>query len=511
MKRRILLFALPMVVCGGVSAAAEAQGNATGSQRDIRIIQDNGNTRFVSRIFELKSQPAQDLQPYVKSAILRYNAYSKLQCVNFNDGRGVGLLITTGEDFMPYVEELIRQLDTPGKDAAKPAKIEGTGIARVAYTPKYRAAAEFKQIIDDVIASSEGTSGIDLATNTIFWKDTVAAAQDTLAWVKLIDRPLPQVRVRFNYYEVRESTLRDVGMDYLAWKNGPGVNLLNVGYNAGKLVMHEALTSALSNSLSWGYGGFFFAPAFDMSFIRCLQQSGEASVAADGSLTFVNTPVKSLAHFRQLLQYQQANPDKAPYQYKLIMSTEYQNIAKNSMGRSFIGASFDTDETGELYKNPPVLELVVSNPIICMPGDRSKADADGFMPFPEANTKDVENGGVIFRYKFNFKNVVERGNTGQELSNAASISGGMTLGYNVEKIVGIYEKESEVEQTIGLPVLSKIPVLKYLFSTTTVVRETTYVIITAEATPVTPDMSGVTSASRSTEIRERQQKDFFED
>ena len=155
--------------------------------------------------------------------------------------------------------------------------------------------------------------------------------------------------------------------------------------------------------------------------------------------------------------------------------------------------------------------MIVTNPIICVPGDRAKADADGFMPFPEANTKDVKNGGVIFRYKFNFKNVVERGNTGQELSNAASISGGMTLGYNVEKIVGIYEKESEVEQTIGLPVLSKIPVLKYLFSTTTVVRETTYVIITAEATPVTPDMSGVTSASRSTEIRERQQKDFFED
>ena len=500
-----------MVVCGGVAAAAGTQGNTSGSQRDIRIIQDNGNIRFVSRLFELKYQAAQDLQPYVQSAILRYNAYSKLQSVNFNGGRGAGLLVTTGEDFMPFVEDLIRQLDIPGKNAAKPAKIEGTGIARVAYTPKYRAAAEFKQIIDEVIASSEGNSGIDLATNTIFWRDTVAAAQDTLAWVKLIDRPLPQARVRFNYYEVRESTLRDVGMDYLAWKNGPGVNLLNVGYNAGKMVMHEALTSALSSSLSWGYGGFFFAPAFDMSFIRCLQQSGEASVAADGALTFVSTPVKSIAHFRELLDYQKANPDKAPYQYKLTMSPEYQNIAKNSQGRSFIGASFETDETGELYKNPPVLELVISNPIICVPGDRSKADEDGFMPFPEANTKDVENGGVIFRYKFNFKNVVERGNTGQELSNAASIAGGMTLGYNVEKIVGIYEKESEVKQTIGLPVLSKIPVLKYLFSTTTVVRETTYVIITAEATPVTPDMSGMSSTSRSMSIHERQQKDFLED
>ena len=322
---------------------------------------------------------------------------------------------------------------------------------------------------------------------------------------------MPQARIRFNYYEVRESTLRDVGFDYLAWKNGPGVNLLNVGYNAGRLVVNEALVSALSSVSSWGYGGFFFAPAFDLSFIRCLQQSGEASVTADASLTFVNTPIKSVDAFRELIQMQKNDPDNAPYIYRLTMTPEYQNIAKNSQGRSFVGASFDTDDTGELYKNPPEIELVITNPIICVPGDRAIADAAGFMPFPEANTKDVENGGVIFRYKFNFKNVVERGNTGQELSNAASIAGGMTLGYNVEKIVGVYEKESEVHQTIGLPVLSKIPVLKYIFSTTTVVREKTFIIVTAEATPVTPDMSGSTSNSRSVEIHERQQKDFFED
>ena len=511
MKRRLLLFALPMVVWGGVSATAGTTGAAVAGTRSVRIVQDNANPRFVSRIFELKHMKAQELRPYINSAILRYNANSRMQSINFNDGRGSGFLITTGEEFMPYVEQLIRQLDIPGKDASKPAVIVGTGMAQVAYTPQYRAAAQFKEIIDVIIASSEGNSGIDLATNTIFWRDTVPAAKDTLDWVKLIDRPLPQARVRFNYYEVRESTLRDVGFDYLAWKNGPGVNLLNVGYNAGRLVMNEAVTSALASATSWGYGGFFFAPSFDMSFIRCLQQSGEASVAADGALTFISTPIKSIGDFRSLVEQQRSNPENAPYVYKLSLTPEYQNIAKNSLGRSFIGASFETDETGELYKNPPKMELVVINPIICMPGDRAKADASGFMPFPEANTKDLDNGGVIFRYKFNFKNVVERGNTGQELANTASVTGGMTLGYGVEKVVGIYEKESEVRQTIGLPVLSKLPILKYIFSTTTVVRENTYIIITAEATLVTPDQSGSASASRTVQIHERQQKDFFED
>ena len=167
MKRRLLLFALPMVVWGGVSAAAEATGTASAGVREVKVVQVNGNPRMVSKLFTLKFQAAQDLKPFVESAVLRYNANSRLQSVNFSDGRGIGLLVTTGEEFMPYVDDMIRQLDIPGKNPAKPAKIEGTGMARMAYNPKYRAAAQFKEIIDEIIASSEGNSGIDLATNTI--------------------------------------------------------------------------------------------------------------------------------------------------------------------------------------------------------------------------------------------------------------------------------------------------------------------------------------------------------
>ncbi|MBO7327412.1 MAG: hypothetical protein J6W00_01400, partial [Lentisphaeria bacterium] len=82
MKRRLLLFALPMVVWGGVSAAAETAGSAAAGVRDIKIVQVNGNPRMVSRVFELKHLPAQDLVPFVKSAILRYNSNSRMQCVN---------------------------------------------------------------------------------------------------------------------------------------------------------------------------------------------------------------------------------------------------------------------------------------------------------------------------------------------------------------------------------------------------------------------------------------------
>ena len=111
------------------------------------------------------------------------------------------------------------------------------------------------------------------------------------------------------------------------------------------------------------------------------------------------------------------------------------------------------------------LELQVVNPFVCL----------------ENAGKKGKNGGVIFDYSLYFKAVVERGNTGSELSNSALFSGSTTLAFGKEKILAVYEKENDVEQTIGLPILCRIPVLKYLFSTTTSIKERTYIVVSAEA------------------------------
>ena len=119
--------------------------------------------------------------------------------------------------------------------------ISGTGLMRIAYAPSYRAASQFSSIIDRILSSGAGRAYVNTETNTIFWRDQKKAAENTLTWLNKLDRPLPQVSIRVNYYEMRDSDLKDWGLDYLAWKNGPGVNLLNVGYNAGKLAVDELL------------------------------------------------------------------------------------------------------------------------------------------------------------------------------------------------------------------------------------------------------------------------------
>ena len=153
------------------------------------------------------------------------------------------------------------------------------------------------------------------------------------------------------------------------------------------------------------------------------------------------------------------------------MTPEYQTINKNVLGRTVVGKSYYEDADGSKHSDPPQLEMKVVNPIVCL----------SQVPGRKSNGKD---GGVIFDYSLYFKSVVERGNTGAELSNSALFSGATTLGFGKEKILAIYEKENDVEQTIGLPVLCRIPVLKYLFSTVTTIKERTYIVVSAEATIV---------------------------
>ena len=95
--------------------------------------------------------------------------------------------------------------------------------------------------------------------------------------------------------------------------------------------------------------------------------------------------------------------------------------------------------------------------------------------------------GVVFAYKLVSKSVTERSNRGDELGDSSTVGGELTLGFKTEKLLASYIKENDVEQTIGIPFLVKIPVLKYLFGTTTNIKERTYVVVTAEASLVHPD------------------------
>ena len=445
--------------------------------RTIRLLQDDGQVRIVSKVYELKHLKATDVRPFVEAAVKRYSASSNVERVNYPQAKRQMIIVSTGEDFIPYVDELVAGLDKPGKAGKSGSLIEGTGITRVTYIPNYRAAEDIVRLINEgTMGTPEGRAFLNKDTNTIYWKDDNEAALSVLAWVKYLDRPVPQVNLRLNYYEIRESKLRDIGLDYLAWRNGPGLDIFSAGFNGGKIFSKEAIWQLISGaykladitknfSSSWGYGAFLTAPQFDLSFVRILQQSGNAKLAAHADLTFVNTAVYDDAALNTHL----------PKVYTATLTPGYENISKDDNDKSRITESGDS-----------TLTLNVYNPVICFGASQNEIDPKGKIPSTEEFYA-KNNGGVVFAYKLASKTVTEKSNRGDELGNTATVLGELTLGFKTEKLLASYVREQEVEQTVGIPFLVKIPVLKYLFGTTTSVRERTYIIVTAEANLVHPN------------------------
>ncbi|MBO5309510.1 MAG: hypothetical protein J6C40_16060 [Lentisphaeria bacterium] len=424
--------------------------------RTIRLIQDDAQVRMVTKVYPMKHVKALDIQPFVAAAAHRYSQLSSVRAQNYSAGKIQYLLVTTGEKFMPYVDDIVAKLDQPGKYSPYGSRVEGTGILRMVYFPKYRAPEDFLGAVNDILVTGVGRG---YARNgALYWKDEYSNVDYIQSWVKLLDRPIPQAKFTFRYYEVRESTLRDVGIDYLAWKNGPGLNLFNVAYSAGRVSWDKVLHAATGSAFNWSYGAFATAPAFDLSFIRLLQQSGNAKIVAESSVVLLNN-------------------NTAPA--SVTLEPSFGNIRK------------DTDHAtsvDQLQSVIPDLSIVVGEtPItICFNASAEETDQDGFVP-SSVDFYKKNKGSVNFPYTVTVSQNVEFDNFGNPIANVASVNGAACMDFGKEQLFYKSVVERDVEQTTGVPFLCQIPVLKYLFSTTTTVKEKTYIIVTAEANLVHPE------------------------
>ncbi|MFA6103154.1 MAG: hypothetical protein WCV67_16115 [Victivallaceae bacterium] len=449
-KRKGLLLAACLILAVAQFSTVYAE-----KVKKLELLQDDVQERFVSRVYSLQYVRAVDITPFIQGAVKRYNTNSDVQRLNFVDAKKQFLLVSTPPAMLAYVDEMIKNLDRPGgKLDTAGSVIDSTGIFRYAYLPKYRSTESMVVSLNAGVRDNVGQIYRDPTSNLIYWKDTPAAGQVILAWAKAFDRPSPQVELEFKVYEVRASVLDDLGLDYLAWKNGPGLNIFQAGLESASFQTVEKFLSNMDQFSSFSYGGFFTAPQFDLSFVRVLSQSGLAKVSSAGTLTVVNSYTKT---------------------YNVKISPQFQNIEKDVNDKTSVTAS----ENAEFSLN-------VIRPVICFKahGEVNQIyKGDAF----DQTTYDKTCGTIQFGYVLNINNVVERNNRGTELVEGSAISSNLTFELCTEQLLGTFDQMQKVEQTIGMPFLSDIPILKYLFSTTTTIDSDTKVFVTVKGRLVHPD------------------------
>ena len=425
------------VVAAALVASPQSAYAAPEKVQKITFVEDDAQKNMASKIYTLKYTKAADIAPFINSAVLRYTKDSHVSTMAAG-GRQL-LIVSTGENLFEYIDQLVAALDHNAPMTKSGTNITGTGIMLATYTPKFRGDAEMAKIIVEGGAASpieDGKVRYDAKRTMFYFKDTPAIVADVKSKLSWLDKPIPQARVEMSVYAVRESDLKDIGIDYLAWKNGPGLNLFNAGYDALSLRASEEVFEYLAaqgpniaGNLSWGFGGFYTAPAFDMSFLRLLQQDGKSAVSATASLMISN----------------------GSGEYAVDFAPDYQNIYKDSDHAAAVGIGGDAS-----------IRARITTPVV-------------------TNKKD---GSISFDMALTHNNVVERNNHGAEISDSAEISAGVTLSPGQETVVATWERQSKVEQTIGIPFLCELPVLKYIFGTTTENYETIHYFVTVRATKV---------------------------
>ena len=442
------------LLAGHVAAAPgeEGSGSESGVQL-LRFVQDDAQDYMVSKIYVLKYAQSNDLMPFVAGMIKRYNMNSSVSCIEYGSQNEQILTVTCPVGMMPYVDAFVKMADRNVTiDGKVPGDIiRGTGITRAVYQPKYRSGQDLVNIIVNAFIN-EGPYGSvygwDQNSNQIYWKDNATNSEFIYQFLAFLDRPAPQITLTFQLYEVRDSTLRDLGIEYLAWKNGPGLNLFQVGFDVFSL---SSGGSAALQAASGPFGGFFFAPQFDASFIRVLEQSGRATLRNSATLTVANSDENS---------------------YEIFFNPQLQNIVKSNNDQSSV------TESAVLQAGLNQVYLKIVTPIACL---RSGSEVDFEIPNYTPGAYDGVPGTLVFGYDVQAASVVERNNYGAELVETTQLQGNVAIDLGVEKLLATWEKEEQVEQTIGVPFLSDVPILKYLFSTTTTSEEKTHVCLTVTA------------------------------
>ena len=417
------------VFSGAASQLAAADPSADPSRRTIRFVQDDAQDYMVSKIYRLKYVQSNDITPFLMGIVMRYNMNSSVGAIEYGANNSQMITVTCPVKMMPYVDDFVAKADRNIKiDGKQPGDIiRGTGITRAVYQPKYRSGQALLNVLVNSVIGEGPYSSVyawDANSNQIYWKDNVANTEYVYQFLGYLDRPAPQIQFEFTLHEVRESTLRDIGIEYLAWKNGPGLNIFQTAFKSFSIT--SAGSSALQG-MSGPLGAFFVAPQFDASFIRLLQQNGKASINSTASVAVQN------------------ETDRV---FSVSFAPEYQNITKDEDHRSDVTVGGDSTLTATISA------VTVINPV---------------------------SGVVNFNYSLNGSNVVERNNLGTEITEGTSISSSVTLDFKNEKVLASWERTSRVDQTIGIPFLCELPVLRYIFGTTTTNIEKTRYIVTARA------------------------------
>jgi len=453
----------PTAGYGSSTVQTQIRVDVKDSEDAIHFVRGNTDPFVVTKLYELKHASPYAIRGYLLNVVkgVQINQSPvQVDAVKFNDGRGV--VLVSAEDYRfenngkgDSIDEIIAELDQPGM-------LYTSGKARFIYFPKVNAAANLREMVKNVGASGndvEFTHGVDnlivdgglnaLFVAAPFWSWNAIKEQ-----LEQYDKPMPEIRLSYELYEVSTENDDKLGVDFQSWKNNDGVDFFSAG---GRYRNNWARTFAggINGSHSSRTDFFNFNPKWNTKYFDFLTSTGRAKVVTQGVITAKNRR-KSEITVGSGLFYEEEDP---------IEDTSINN--------------------GIVIDGKPKLPVGADLPL--EHGNRQNTKASEGFKFSLEVTPIVTGKASVLPIKVSGVSLLGWNGDGTPRLNESEFETEIHLGYEARDfVIGGIKRKQIVRSVSGLPILKDIPILGWAFSTESESARETELVLSVHAELATP-------------------------
>lgn len=425
-KTALLIVALCFATVAYGKKEAPAGAKNADDNNLVRVLRTPNKAqvnKYVCEALELKNVNPFDVINYFWAVTSREEGgiYSYVN----PDGKSGYVVVICPAYQLPTLRKLAADLDRPKLTSAQGSKY-------IYYRMRHRNIANpnFTKVAAYYIGAS-GSLVPDVETNSVLIYDAPAGANALEAQFKNdLDTPLQQVEIAVRIYEIDVNNDGTLGLDYEAWKNGPGQVLGQYSAHGEYLNVkgsgHSHFTSS-ANGVYLNYPSTFF---------DFLVEKGKAKSLINTKIAALNRVPAELSTGEQIPFY----------------------VVKNKDDKRTVTSDIKAVETGISFTVAPIIGEGMINMAM--------------------NLKLVNNSGFD--------------GEGQPMLNTRQIDDSIAVAVGDEVIFGGLIRERKIQSTQKVPILGSLPILGYLFGGETTSHKKT-IVVTAVSPRLVVDNNNVTA------------------
>ena len=495
----------------------------------VHFVRDNADPNVITKAYEIKNMDPYELRSYIRAMVQTRKVNdnnTNVEAVTYADGSA--LLLISAEDYRFIDTPRAQGFDSIVRELDKPRLVSSSGRLTYVYAPMHRASADLMEMVRnvgaysrDVVMNNVGGTDVvmeDPELNLVFFNTAPFSKKTVLDLIRKYDKEEPSVRAKVTVYELYAENDTKLGLDFQAWKNNDGIDLLSAG---GRFSQNHNGVDLLRGA-DWNKTTYFqFNPKWNTKYIDFLTSKGKAKVLQTSEITIGNHTEGKIEKFTQ---YFVAKPTSVEDKQYTVAGNRFTvdpgmvaGVTKNNEPITVTApAEVTFSKLGEGELNKYILRIDLDSAAefsvngvnvgkkvnAVRPGaDFAGRLADRSVTHERGNAIDLK---ATDRYGFSIRMTPAINTLATKLK--VRISNSSLIGYTsdgaprVQKgaeidtefmisnagtklVIGGIEKRSVIRVSGGFPILKDLPLLGWLFSTETEATKRSQLLVVAEVLP----------------------------